>query len=111
MELEGWYYRAPKEYTVLSGVRRKRCCSCKTLIDIGSVAIEFERFQQFGYENIKAKIFGEDYEEQLASWFMCEGCGDLFFSLEELGFCIYLDAESMPQLLKQYQEMRGIYGS
>lgn len=104
---EGWTYREPADYSVLSSSRRKRCCSCKALIDVGATVVEFERSQQVHWESVKAKIYGDDYEEELASWFMCEECGDLFFSLKDLGFCIYLDAESMPELLKEYHAAYG----
>lgn len=41
----------------------------------------------------------------MAPWFMCEECGDLFWSLNELGFCIYLGRDSMRDLAREYAEM------
>lgn len=100
---DSWSYTQPEDYSVLSTRRRKRCCSCKILIGVGDTVVKFERTQPLAYDSIAAKIYGDDYP--LAPWYMCESCGDLYFSLDELGFCIYIDQESMPQLLKQYHEI------
>ena len=40
-------------------------------------------------------------------WVMCETCIDLYFSLEDLGFCFYL-GDNMHDLVKDYAD---IYGS
>ena len=89
------YYVLPDDYQTLQTTRRKRCSSCNQLIDIGSTVLKFERY-----------TYGEYGDEVPASprW-MCEECGDLFYSLDELGFCLYL-GDDMRALVKEYAEMR-----
>jgi hypothetical protein len=97
-----WYFERPEDYSTLKTKRRKRCCSCKNLIDTGTVCLEFTRYRHPGYDSIEERIYGEGAEVPLASWFVCEKCADIYFSLEELGFCIDL-GESMQSLLEEYR--------
>ena len=100
---EGWGYRNNKDFITLQTSKRKRCCSCKELIDIGADCIEFKRFR--GPRNkIEEDIYGEDTEFGLASWYMCEDCGGIYLTLEELGFCVDIK-ESMKSQLKEYHKM------
>lgn len=102
---DGWYYYAPKDYTTAPKLgRRKRCCSCKQLINLGATALTFDRYRQPSYGSIEEKIFGEGAEIQLASYWMCESCGDQYFNLEALGFCITLPA-NMHKLREEYVEL------
>jgi hypothetical protein len=84
--------------------RRKRCCSCKRLIDLGSLCVKFERFRM-AISNIEYNIHG-DSEIPMADWYMCESCGEIFLNLDALKFCIDI-TEPMPELLKEYHEMTG----
>jgi hypothetical protein len=93
----------PDDYTTLKTRRRKRCCSCKTLIDVGAVCTEFNRYRHPAYDSIEEKIYGEGGEVPLASYYHCEKCADIYFSLDELGYCISID-EDMRQLAKEYAE-------
>lgn len=102
---DGWYYRPPDDYTKLSTKKRKRCCSCKNLIDIGAVCGLFERGRPFE-SDIEEKIYSADEEVPLANYYMCETCTDLYFSLDALGFCIDLN-ESMQELTKEYARDYG----
>ena len=89
-----WSWYPPEDYTVLNTKRRQRCKSCKKLIDVGATVIKFDRF--------KLDEFGE--EHSLAFWYYCEVCADLFFTFDELGYCLYLP-ENMHHLLREYQDM------
>jgi len=53
--------------------------------------------------DVEINIYGEDGEIPMASWFMCESCGDIYFSISELGFCVSLD-ESMQAALDEYRD-------
>jgi hypothetical protein len=58
------------------------------------------------YPSIKEKIYGEGNEVPMTPKWMCERCGDLYFSLTELGFCVSLD-DDMRELVKEYAETYG----
>lgn len=100
-EFADWFYMSPADFSILDTSRRKRCCSCKTLIEKNAVVLKFKRFRYFRTE-IEEKIYG-DSEIGIAAWYMCEPCGDQYMNLSSLGFCIDLE-ENMFDLLKEYQE-------
>ena len=103
--LDWWYYQ-PEDFSTLQTTRRKRCVSCNELIDIGSVVVEFERFRH-SKDDIEERCKGD--EVQLASWYMCEKCGEQALNLLALGFCVELP-QNMFDLLKEYHEMTGFEG-
>jgi len=94
-----WY--SPNDYSLLTTTKRKRCCSCNELIDKGSISTSFERYKIPDSE-IEESIYGEGGEIPMASKYMCERCSDLYFSINELGFCINLD-DDMRDLVKEYK--------
>lgn len=104
---EGWLYYAPDDYSTMKPLpRRKRCSSCRALIDPGATVAEFERFRQ-PISEVEEMIFGEDGEIPLARMFLCERCADLYFSFRELGFeCVSPD-ENMMRLAREYAETFG----
>ena len=86
--------------------RRLRCCSCKKQINLGAPCIQFSRFR-YPLNELEAKIYGDwDREIDLADWFLCEACGEIFLNLDAIGYCVNL-GESMPDLLKEYHELTG----
>jgi hypothetical protein len=98
-----WWYISPINYGILTRSKRQRCKSCDKLIDIGAICIEFERWRN-PISNVEENIYGEGGEIPIASWYMCEECSDIYFNLEELGFCIQL-GDSMQELLKEYRDL------
>ena len=102
---DGWAYNVPYDFSIFSKKKRKRCCSCKELIDIGSDCLEFER-SRYAKTEIEYRIYGDDNEIGLAPWWMCEKCGEIFLNLESLGYCLDI-AEPMSQALNEYREMTG----
>ena len=98
-----WY--SPREYSVLNTTRRKRCVSCCTLINNGSVVAEIHRFKIPLYD-VEINIYGEDGEIPLASHYMCEECSDIYFSIEELGYCF--SGWDMHKALKEYQQIKQL---
>jgi hypothetical protein len=88
-----FYYDSPDFYDIFNQKRRKRCVSCGDLIDIGSHA---GRFPQYEFDECGNKKY-------MASEWMCEICTDIFFILEDLGYCIVLGADDMKDLLGEYQ--------
>lgn len=75
------------------------------MIEVAAVCVQFDRFR-FPQNDIEERIHGDDGEIMLAPRYLCEPCGDLFFSLEELGYCVSPD-ENMRELVAQYAVMKG----
>ena len=100
-----WFYTPPKDFTIFDFKRRKRCCSCKALIDIGSLCLEFPRWR-YPVSDIEERIYGDCGEIGLASWFMCEWCGEMFLNLDALGYCHYLGG-NIREDLEEYWDLTG----
>lgn len=100
---DGWYWTNPTEGTYMPK-RGKKCCSCGDMVRTGDTCVSFERYRA-ALSDIEDSIYGE--EVPLADWVMCEKCGDLFWALDELGFCVYIGADSMRELTRQYAETYG----
>ena len=100
---DSWWYSPPSDFTTLNTTKRKRCCSCKELINIGSVCTEFYRWRN-PISDIEYRIYGDGGEIGMASWYMCEWCSEMYFNFDELGYCHYL-GDSMVETLEEYKEM------
>lgn len=98
-----WWYIAPPDFSKFSASKRKRCVSCKNLIDIGSVCVRLECFRN-ALSDIEERISG--CEVQLADKYLCESCGEIFFNLSALGYCMGL-GDDMREELKEYWELTG----
>jgi len=98
-----WYFEVPNDYSTLVTSRRKRCCSCNALIDIGATVLQFSRYRDPN-NDIEWEIHCEHVP--LATWHMCEECSDIFYSLDALGFCSDLN-ESQHDRLKEYIDVYG----
>lgn len=97
-----FYYDDPQDYTTLQTSKRKRCISCKDLINIGATCLTFGCWRRTT-SDIEDRIYGS--EKYLADQHMCEECGDLYFSLKDLGFCIeFNEGETMKDLVSEYNE-------
>ena len=68
-----WFYNLPDEYSILETKRRRRCQSCRQLISINTLCLEFECYT--------IDEFGD--EKYTANKYLCETCGDIFLSLKE----------------------------
>ena len=81
--------------------RRTRCRSCQALLNEGDIITEHTR-SRYARWDIEEAIYGEGPEVPLATWYLCEMCSDLWFSLLELGYeCITPD-ENMRELVAEY---------
>lgn len=92
-----------EDFEPLQASRRKRCQSCNALIDIGALAVQFQRFKVPDSE-IEVNIYGEDGEIPLAPHYVCEKCGEIYLNLLDLGFECITPYENMRDLLKEYQD-------
>ena len=98
-----WWYIPANKFEEFKAKKRKRCCSCKELIDIGSDCLCFDRFRE-SRSYIEENIWGD--EVQLASWYMCEKCGEIYLNLESIGYCLNL-GDNMVDCLAEYHELTG----
>ena len=104
---DGWWYLPPRDYATMPALpRRKRCCSCRALIEPGATVANVSRARS-PRSDIEEDIYGD--EVPLANWWLCEACADVYFSLEELGYCIMLGDESgsLPQQVRNYVAEMG----
>lgn len=102
---DGWYWTAPEDFTRYSRKTRRRCRSCVTMIEIGSVCIEIERSRKA--DEIEARIYGDEENIPIASWYFCERCGEILLNLISYGYCVDIE-KSMPELLKEHHQIHGI---
>jgi len=105
-DCDTWYYYHPEDFSKLTTSKRKRCCSCKVLINKQAGCLEFPRQRQPRHD-IEEEIYGD--EVPLASYFMCEACGEIYLNLSDLGYCLDI-TQDMREYLKEYQELTGFKG-
>lgn len=98
-----WWYIAPHDFIVLDTKRRRRCCSCKNLIDIGANCVRLDRYRG-PLTDIQEIICGD--EIPLAPWWLCERCGEIYFNLDDIGYC-YIAGDSLENNLKEYWDLTG----
>ena len=87
-----WYWMGHSHWKpMLPTGNRKRCCSCKSLINVGEDVYEFRRMRA-PRNDLEERIYGDDLESgvPLASWWACEVCSGLMMAAEDLGFCYNL---------------------
>jgi len=101
-----WYYVHPHDYAVLQTKRRRRCASCRELINVGDTITAFERWRDVR-DDVEESIYGDDGQVPLASMYHCERCADLYFSLYELGFECISPNEDVRELVKEYAREYG----
>ena len=117
MELGDWAYWGDDEigkteFEKLKTTRRKRCCSCSELIDLGALCIVHGRFRQ-PYTEIEARIYGVDHESleeppiRIANHYQCEKCAEIWLNLISIGYECLSPSENMPEALKDYQVITG----
>lgn len=97
---DSWVYYQPADFSVLEERKRRRCCSCAQLIEIGADCLAFARVRGVRCE-YEVSRFGDGGEIELAPWWMCENCGGLYYSLTDLGYCVTL-GEDMRTLVGEY---------
>jgi len=100
-----WFYFEPKDFSKLDTSRRKRCCSCKRLINIGSDILKFTR-ERPCRDEVEDSIYGEGELVPIAPCYMCETCGEIYLNLSDIGYCLDI-SESMQEYLKEYQGVTG----
>ncbi len=103
-DIGDWWHYPPNDFTHFERKRATRCCSCKGKIKPQDIVAIFSRFR-LPNSYIEERIYGED-EVEIAPWFMCERCAGLYFSLVDLGYCVYL-VDDMRELVKEYADQHN----
>jgi hypothetical protein len=104
-EGDGWYYvwSQKEDFDILQTKRARRCCSCKELIKVGAECLTFDRYRA-PLSDVEERICGEEVE--LAPYYMCIKCSEIFLNLEELRFCLDITYD-MKKYLEEYWELTG----
>ena len=97
------WYDIPQDFSTFNLARRKRCWSCKELIDKKSQCVKFNKYRRTK-SYIEERIYGD--EKQLADWYLCECCGEKYLNLQALGYCILLGSD-LQELLAEYWQENG----
>lgn len=112
-----WMYsfEDSSDFIPLDTNRRKRCCSCGELINIGVSCIKYPR-HRYPHDEIEARIkTGLDLEDSLndepcisiSDHYHCEKCGEIFLNLTDIGYNCLSPREDMRKSLKEYHEITG----
>jgi hypothetical protein len=101
-----WFYYPPGDYSTLSTKRARKCSSCGERIAVGDLCCKFDR-RKVPEHDIEVRIWGEDGEIPLAPCFICERCGDLYWSMSDLGFECVGPHENMLELVREYATTYG----
>lgn len=97
------------DFSTLGSPRAKKCCSCGCKIVPGSTVAAFPRWKVPESE-VECRIYGEDDPERgpkRATWYMCETCAGLYFSLSDLGYCVHI-RDDMRELVKEYAALHSL---
>lgn len=103
-----WWYLGnplPDGYSTYPFKRGRKCISCSHPIKSGQLAVEHPRVKCPGSE-VEERIYGEDGEIPIAPHWMCENCGDIYFSLLEIGYCVW-PQDNMNKLLAEHHGMKA----
>lgn len=88
-----WFYRSPDDFSIMDRRHAKPCSSCGCAIFNNAIVLKFECV--------------DIADNPIAPKYLCEKCGDLYLSLDELGFCNIAPDQSMSALLAEYHEHYG----
>jgi len=92
----------PAEH-VYEKIRRTRCRSCKKVIKKDDLCYVSARYR-VPKNDIEERIYGS--EIRLADWYLCEGCGDIYLNLTDIGYCIDI-GKNMKNELAEYWKITG----
>lgn len=95
-----WWYENTSDYHSLATKRGRRCKSCKAIIKPGEICTSHGRYRHTN-TFIEEMIYDCDGVPLAPHW-MCERCSDLFFSLQELGYCVSPE-DDMRVLINEYK--------
>lgn len=89
-----WWYVPAKDYQLLDTKYRRKCNSCLKVIEIGETCLKFFKWRE-PRTDIEERVYGD--EVPMAPFYHCEECADIYFSIDELGYCLTLDGTPMKE--------------
>lgn len=100
-----WWYLidTDPDFKPLSTSKRKRCQSCKELINVGADCLRFPCYRS-PQTDVEERIYID--EVPLAPKYLCEPCGEIYLNLMALGYCYYM-GDDLREQLKEYWELTG----
>jgi hypothetical protein len=113
-----YHFPDPFDFIPFTAYRRKRCCSCGELINIGDPCIKYSRYR-YPNDRIESLIkTGAELEDSLcdeptikiADHYHCERCGEIFLNLTDIGYECLNPAEDMRESLKEYHRLSNFKG-
>ncbi len=92
-----WYYYGPSDFQVLDTKYSRKCMSCGERIAVGAECASFPRYRPPNDDHeMEDRIYGD--EVPMATWYACETCAGVYFSITELGYCVMIgDGMTMKQ--------------
>lgn len=99
---EHWWNMPDDFSTMPKFPRRRRCSSCRSLINPGDTVLELRCFR-FPNSDIEDRIYGDNGRET-ATLYACERCGEIMLNLDEAGFD-FSPNDNAEELLREYWEM------
>jgi hypothetical protein len=101
---EWWYFSPePDDLKPFTGKRRKRCSSCRRLIEIEEESLEFKR-ERSPWTELEEQISG--CQIPMASLFFCEQCSEIYLNLTDAGYC-FGPKDNMKEALGEYWSITG----
>ena len=119
-EIGDWIYRFENivDFEPLQTSKRKRCCSCNELINIGDLCLKYSR-SRYPYNEVESRITtGVCLEDSLADeapiviadHYHCERCAEIWLNLTDIGYECLAPNDNMAKALKEYHEISGFVG-
>lgn len=104
--VDDWWEYNPDAEDVFPAYRKRRarCKSCHKLVGPGDEVLIFSRYRH-AKEGVEEKIHSDNPIE-IAPWFHCSRCAEIFLSLEALGYCVAPE-DDMEESLREYWKMTG----
>lgn len=98
-----WYYEVANDFMVLDTKRSRKCCSCGKRIAVVDEAVKVYRNRP-AREGVEMNIYGDDHDAvSMSPWYLCETCGGLYWSIEDLGMCCSIENDIAAQI-RDYME-------
>lgn len=98
------FWEMPEDFSLMpKRSRRRRCTSCKKLIDAGTIVSALRHFRRPRCD-FEEEFYGD--EVPLAPLYLCERCGEILMNLHATGLCVTLDG-NLEDDLRTYWEMTG----
>ena len=99
-----WWYAVCDGLVTLDTKRSRRCCSCKTRINVGDMALPIERWRDPIWD-VEHRIYLADHI-YIATWYFCETCAGLYWAIDERGMCVSIE-EPIADQIREYVSEYG----